>query len=86
MGVVKVMINKEKILRIGKADGKIIIEFKFDNNIITDLLYYVDRDVKVDENLKEDIANAILNNFNLRKEAQVLIKILREKSLLSYLV
>jgi hypothetical protein len=66
MGVVKVMINKEKILRIGKADGKIIIEFKFDSNIIRDLLYYVDRDVKVDENLKEDIANAILSNFNLK--------------------
>jgi hypothetical protein len=66
MGVVNVMINKEKILRIGKADGRIIIEFKFDNSIIRDLLYFVDGDVEVDENLKEDVANTIINSFNLK--------------------
>jgi hypothetical protein len=66
MGVVKVIINKEKILRIGKGNGKIIVEFKFDNSIIRDLIYFVDGEVEVDENLKEDVANAILNNFNLK--------------------
>jgi len=61
-----VLLNKEKILRIGKGDGKIIVEFKFDNSIIRDLIYFVNGDVEADENIKEDIVNAILSNFNLK--------------------
>jgi len=76
-----VLIRNGKILRVGKRDGKIIVEFSIDNKLIDDLLDSVNTDTEVEDNFKEDIANAILRNFNLKNYRERLKEFVKKNNI-----
>ena len=80
-----VFIRNGKVLRIGKRDGKIVVEFSIDNRLIYDLLDSVDVDTEIEDNFKEDIANAILNNFNLKDYRERIKEFVKRNNLQMYL-
>jgi len=76
-----VFIRNGKILRVEKKDGKIIVEFSIDNKLINDLLDSVNTDTEVGDNLKEDMANAILSNFNLKDYREKLKEFIKKNNI-----
>jgi hypothetical protein len=80
-----VFIRNGKVLRIGKRDGKIVVEFSIDNRLIYDLLDSVDIDTEIEDNFKEDIANVILNNFNLKDYRERIKEFIQRNNLQMYL-